>query len=484
MRSGTRIGLRAAALLAAAAAAPLSRGETLRIMSANTTSGNYQAYESPGIRIFQALEPDIVLINEFSYESGSLRDLVDTAFGEEYYYYCEPDEDAAVIPNGVVSRWSILTAGVWDDPHLSNRGFAWATIDIPGEKDLHAVAVHFKHDEDSTQGNEAEALKDYIQAAFPSTDYIVVGGDTNIKPEFDQALSVFRTFLEPENHVPVDRENNRFTSENRDDPYDWVIPNDQLDQYHATLYVGTGFQAFTEGIVFDSRVFTPLSEVSPVLYGDSSATGMQHMAVMKAFDVPVSCPQGPILEGFDGFDAGERPGCWTFVGCGYNDDVYTTAGDYGRGSPALKLDATGDQVVTRSFAAETGYVLTFWLKGEGTAPESFLAVEEYHAGWTTLAELHGNPSSAGVTGPYGLNPLSEQVRFSYTSQGGNLALDDVRVDFPASPTPPTPTPTATATPSSPPTATRPAGRRSRGATASALPTTRPRPASPTRWSWW
>jgi len=442
-------------LLVSAVAVSWVRGETVKIMSANTTSGNYQAYEAPGIRIFQALQPDIVLINEFSYESGSLRDLVDTALGEEYYYYCEPDEDPEIIPNGVISRWSILTAGVWDDPKLDNRGFAWASIDIPGDRDLHAVTAHFKHDEDSTQGNEAEALKAYIEAAFPSTDYIVVGGDMNIKPAFDRALSVFRTFLEPENHLPVDRNNNRFTSQNRADPYDWVMPNGQLDQYHATLYVGTGFQAFTEGIVFDSRVFTPLSEVPPVLPGDSSATNMQHMAVIKAFDVPVSCSEGEILEGFNNFNTGSRPGCWIFTNCNYNGDTYTTAGNYGRSSPALKLDSTGDQVTTRPFAAENDFVLTFWLKGEEAAPDSALTVEEYHSGWTVITELYGNPSSAGVLGPYLLNDLSDGVRFSYTSNGGNLALDDVRIGFPASPTPPTPTPTPTATSSATPTATPP-----------------------------
>ena len=37
----------------------------LRMMAANTTSGNAQSYEEPGKRIFQGLKPDIVMIQEF-----------------------------------------------------------------------------------------------------------------------------------------------------------------------------------------------------------------------------------------------------------------------------------------------------------------------------------------------------------------------------------------------------------------------------------
>ncbi len=466
-----------ALVLIVLAAASFAPGETIKIMSANLTSGNYQAYESPGIRIFQALKPDIVMINEFQYKSGTLRDLVNTAFGEEYHYYCEPTEDTGDIPNGVVSRWTIMTSGEWNDGSM-NRDFAWATIDIPGEKNLHAVSVHLKYKDDSQQGSEATTIKNQIQANFPSDDYIVVGGDMNIRIGYTRALNVFNEFLSPETHIPVDGfapwPKTRYTSEERDDPYDWVMPNAELDKYHTTLYVGTNFRAFTEGIVFDSHYYIPLSEVSPVQYPDSHVSGMQHMAVMKAFNIPASCPEGPILEGFDNFNTGLRPGCWTFNNCNSNSDTYTTTGNYGESSPSIKLDETGDSVTSRLFTADTDFVLTFWLKGESVAPISSLLVEEYTSDWATLTELFGNPSSAGVVGPYELDNLSEQVRFSYTDNGGDLALDDVRIDLIASPTPPTPTltptPTASVTPTStpPPTATP---------TPSIIPTSTPTPSS-------
>jgi len=52
---------------------------------------------------------------------------------------------------------------------------------------------------------------------------------------------------------------------------------------------GHGF-TYAEGLVFDSRVFTPLSAVSPVQSGDSGASSMQHMAVIRDFLIPT----GPI----------------------------------------------------------------------------------------------------------------------------------------------------------------------------------------------
>ncbi|RME01684.1 MAG: hypothetical protein D6812_07640, partial [Deltaproteobacteria bacterium] len=92
-------------VVAAIASGPGRCGSTeiVRIMSANITSGDHSAYEDPGIRIFQALEPDVVLIQEFNYEGGTLREFVNRAFGSEFSYYVEPGREN--IPNGIVSRY-------------------------------------------------------------------------------------------------------------------------------------------------------------------------------------------------------------------------------------------------------------------------------------------------------------------------------------------------------------------------------------------
>ena len=56
----------------------------LRLISGNLTSGNLQAYQDPGIRIFRGLAPDVAMIQELNFASDSpadLRAFVDQAFG-------------------------------------------------------------------------------------------------------------------------------------------------------------------------------------------------------------------------------------------------------------------------------------------------------------------------------------------------------------------------------------------------------------------
>ena len=266
---------------------PLLPAEVIRIMAANISSGKYQAYEEPGIRIFQALKPDIVLIQEFSSRSGSLRDLVDTAFGPGYYYAVE---SGSPIPNGIVSRWTVLTSGQWKDTYVGNRDFAWAVIDIPGEKHLQAVSVHLKAKNAATQDNEARLIREYVEARFDPGHYLVVGGDLNTASRNSPAIGAFRAFLAADTHTPADRNGNSNTTGPRNKPYDWLMPNVELDRHHTTLFVGSANRVYPGGIVFDSRVYPDLSAVPPVRYEDSSVFGMQHMAVMKAFDIPVPPP--------------------------------------------------------------------------------------------------------------------------------------------------------------------------------------------------
>jgi len=45
---------------------PVQTNSTIRVMAANITTGNNQRYEAPGLRIFKALKPDIVAVQEFN----------------------------------------------------------------------------------------------------------------------------------------------------------------------------------------------------------------------------------------------------------------------------------------------------------------------------------------------------------------------------------------------------------------------------------
>jgi hypothetical protein len=47
-----------------------------------------------------------------------------------------------------------------------------------------------------------------------------------------------------------------------------------------------GSSIFPAGLVADTRVYSPISEISPALSSDSGATNMQHMGVIKDFLIP------------------------------------------------------------------------------------------------------------------------------------------------------------------------------------------------------
>ncbi|MGL5019447.1 MAG: endonuclease/exonuclease/phosphatase family protein, partial [Luteolibacter sp.] len=261
--------------------------EVIRIMAANTTSGNLQSYDpGEGIRIFQGLDPDIVLIQEFNYQSdtpANFRSFVDTAFGPEFSYFREGGGEQ--IPNGVISRYPIIEAGEWNDVQVNNRDFVWARIDIPGDKDLWAVSVHFLTTSSSERNAQATALVALIQANIPAADYLVVGGDFNTNSFTETALNTLSSVVNIIGQ-PNDQTGDTGTNASRSNPYDQVLPDPDLNPLETAVIIsGHGF-TYPDGLVFDSRVFTPLSAVSPVRSGDSGASGMQHMAVIRDFLIP------------------------------------------------------------------------------------------------------------------------------------------------------------------------------------------------------
>ncbi len=46
--------------------------------------------------------------------------------------------------------------------------------------------------------------------------------------------------------------------------------------------------SFPDGLVVDTRVYEPITDLAPALAGDSDAPSMQHMAVVKDFLVPTT----------------------------------------------------------------------------------------------------------------------------------------------------------------------------------------------------
>ncbi|WP_426749582.1 lamin tail domain-containing protein [Myxococcus sp. Y35] len=257
----------------------------LRLLAANTSSGNGQDYDlGHGIRIFQGTDADVVMIQEFNYRSNTaadLRSFVDTAFGPGFHYY---REGGAQIPNGIISRYPIIASGEWDDPYVSNRDFAWARIDVPGPRDLWAVSVHLLTTSSGNRNAEASSLVSRIRANIPEDDYLVIGGDLNTGSRSESTFSTLAQVVRTAGPHPADKNGNTNTNAGRNEPYDHVLVDNDLYAYQTAVVIGGS--SFANGLVVDTRVYTPLSEISPALFGDSGASGMQHMAVIKDFLIP------------------------------------------------------------------------------------------------------------------------------------------------------------------------------------------------------
>jgi endonuclease/exonuclease/phosphatase family metal-dependent hydrolase len=282
----------------------------IRLMAANITSGNKQSYDpGEGTRIFQGLKPDVAMLQEFNYfgtdgnnDAADVRQFVDTAFGTGYVYYREPLGGTANvnIPNGIVSRYPILAAGEFAD--LSggtalNRSYVWARIDVPGPHDLWAVSLHLHSgSSDSSRRNDeaAEIVADVQSLAIPAGDFVVIGGDFNTYSRGEACLTTFQGIVDDADDLDttaspplysVDQSGDGDTNAGRSSPYDWVLTNSALQDLMVPVTFPSG-NSFAHGLVFDSRVYTPLSDVSPVLASDSAASNMQHMGVVRDYLLP------------------------------------------------------------------------------------------------------------------------------------------------------------------------------------------------------
>ena len=275
-------------------------------MAANLTSGNRQNYDDEkGLRIMQGCHPDVVMIQEFAYKSNSAANYQEIANRVIYgsaspstaaYYW---QEGGHSIPNGVISKYPILASGEWDDTYLSDRDFVWARIDIPGPVDLWVVSVHIKASSGSIEmqkrTDEASLLESYVAANVPASAYFAIGGDFNTYANdstTEPCLAVFDDMVTVTGPYPADSSGNVNTNTTRASPYDRVLVDADLEAYKAAVVIGAS--SFPNGLVADTRVYEPISELAPALKTDSdrylsdgtTPTNMQHMGVVRDFLVP------------------------------------------------------------------------------------------------------------------------------------------------------------------------------------------------------
>jgi endonuclease/exonuclease/phosphatase family metal-dependent hydrolase len=256
-------------------------GTRLRVIAANLTSGNDQSYDpGPGLRIIEGIHADVVLMQEVNYgldTSEDMRQITDDICGQE----CTMVRGAGEIPNAVISRYPILESGSWVDPKVQNRDFTWARIDIPGPDDLWAVSVHLLTSSASERDEEAAALVVQLQAQVPPGALLVMGGDFNTTSRDEAALTTLSARFSVTGPYAADGDGNDNTNTSRTKPYDWVLASPELRALETPVLVGASH--FDAGLVVDTRVYTPLRDLSPAETTDSDAPNMQHMAVVRDF---------------------------------------------------------------------------------------------------------------------------------------------------------------------------------------------------------
>ena len=272
------------------------------MLASNLSSGNFQRYETPGLNILGGLKPDIVAIQEFNVSNSfgintaaALSNMVATTFGTNFVYF---RESGYSIPNGIISRYQMFTNGSWidSDTGVNDRGFAWAGIRIPGSNDLYVVSVHLKASSGSTnparRAAQVAELKALISTNFPPNAWVIVAGDMNIYDESEAAVSTFATFLS-DAPVPADQNGNQNTNAGRSERYDRVLLSFSMTNTLTPVVMPS--RTYLNGLVFDSRIYTSLTDVPPVVLGDSGVSGMQHMGVVKDIKITLASSNPPAI---------------------------------------------------------------------------------------------------------------------------------------------------------------------------------------------
>jgi endonuclease/exonuclease/phosphatase family metal-dependent hydrolase len=279
-----------------------SFGQTnLKIVASNVTSGNYQSYQTAGINILKALAPDVALMQEFNVNtvSGGANDdaavtaFVNSTFGNGFYWYREPMSAGIQIPNGVVSRYPIISSGKLTDTQVTNRSLVWARIDVPGPNDLFAISVHLLTSGSSVRNTQAQEIVNTLIPSLnmPAGSYLVLGGDFNTDTRTESCISTLTSQFVTASPYPVGQDGTGNTNSTRSKPYDWVLANSALNALKTTTTYGSF--SYTNGLVFDTRDFTQTqldASFSPTKVANSNDSNMQHMAVVRTFTLPPTTP--------------------------------------------------------------------------------------------------------------------------------------------------------------------------------------------------
>lgn len=261
-----------------------NRTAKLRIMAANATSGSDQLYEAPGMNMLYAMDPDIIIIQEFAGSAEEVVQNLEEHFHTKYSYH----KGKGRIGNGIIVKGENKIKNTYTHPSiistLRDRYYEAAIVDIPGDKDLLVVSLHLytKASEDQvSQIDEYPDVAKFIHSILNEGDYYVaVGGDFNSSTNY-YVNYYWNSMLATDITYPRDQNGNFKTNASRRRHYDWILVDKKFQEFSVPTQIGS--QTFPNGYVLDSRVHSPLSEISPVEYDDSDAPNMQHMPVIRDF---------------------------------------------------------------------------------------------------------------------------------------------------------------------------------------------------------
>lgn len=185
----------------------------LRILLANDPTADYAA-DRPAVVLFQNFVAG-------DNDETAIKNWVTTTFGGEFSYVRDAK---ALIPSGVISRFSIVKHGIWStlETKEGDGRSLYAQIDLPGKQDLWVINTHLSLDPKQRLA-QTNALLERILIEVPETDYLVVGGQLNIIDVDDPALETLRKLLGVDSPLLVKQEDGEV--------YDWLLVDADLAQY-------------------------------------------------------------------------------------------------------------------------------------------------------------------------------------------------------------------------------------------------------------
>jgi arylsulfatase A len=200
---------------------------------------------------------------------------------------------------------------------------------------------------------------------------------------------------------------------------------------YAVNYAGT---TYSNQITFKTLSNAPVTTSATLIDSNHFTANWQKFSGASSYRLDVSTyPTFSTIKSSnltEGFNKGTTPPSgWTFNG-GINSNSIT----YGQSSPSLVFNSSNARIITRLLSGPA-IQLKFWIKSLNTNSARSLLVEGFDGNawipiktYTTLAKINGTKIINASTNP-ALPANIVQFRFTYTKSQGNLAFDDVSINY-------------------------------------------------------